>query len=248
MMRYIKGIVLLLLISLFALQPVMAKKRVDRGIEKVTLVPKGYWLMGGAFSYSENSAEDYEFLVLDNIEGTNYTFKVSPFVGYFVRNDLAIGGRFSYNRSMINLGSISLDINEDLNFDIENFYSIQHVYTGSVFMRNYIALGKSKRFGIFNEVRLSVGGGQSKQLNGKNNDEITGSYQDILEMELGLIPGIVGFLTDNVAVEASVNVLGFEYKKYSQVRDQIYEGALESSGVNFKVDIFSINIGVSFYF
>ena len=67
-------------------------------------------------------------------------------------------------------------------------------------------------------------------------------------MELGLIPGIVGFLTDNVAVEASVNVLGFEYKKYSQVRDQIYEGALESSGVNFKVDIFSINIGVSFYF
>ena len=248
MMRYIKSFVLTVLVSLFAFSPVMAKKKVDRGIEKVTLVPKGYWLMGGSFSYSENTADDYEFLVLDDIKGTNYSFKVSPFLGYFVGNDLAIGARFAYGRSMLNLGSISLDINEDLNFDIENFYSLQHVYTGSVFMRNYVALGKSKRFGIFNEVRLSVGGGQSKQISGENNDEITGSYQDILEMELGLIPGIIGFLTENVAVEASVNVLGFEYKKYSQVRDQIYEGSFESSGVNFKVDIFSINIGLSFYF
>ena len=248
MMRYIKSFVLTVLVSLFAFSPVMAKKKVDRGIEKVTLIPKGYWLMGGSFSYSENTADDYEFLVLDDIKGTNYTFKVSPFLGYFVGNDLAIGARFAYGRSMLNLGSISLDINEDLNFDIENFYSLQHVYTGSVFMRNYVALGKSKRFGIFNEVRLSVGGGQSKQISGENNDEITGSYQDILEMELGLIPGIIGFLTENVAVEASVNVLGFEYKKYSQVRDQIYEGSFESSGVNFKVDIFSINIGLSFYF
>lgn len=248
MMKYIKSTVLFVLVSLFALQPLMAKNRVDRGIEKVTLVPKGYWLGGGSFSYGENSADDYEFLVLNEINGTNYNFKVSPFIGYFVANDLAIGARFSYNRSMINLGSISLDINEDLNFAVENYYSIQHMYTGSVFLRNYVALGKSKRFGIFNEVRLSVGGGQAKQITGENNDDITGSYQDILKMELGLIPGVVAFLTDNVAVEASVNVLGFEYKKYSQIRDQIYEGSFESSGVNFKIDLFSINIGISFYF
>ncbi len=248
MMRYIRNFVLMLFVSLFAFSPATARKKVDRGIEKVTLVPKGYWLGGGSFSYSENTAQDYDFLVLNDIEGTNYTFKVSPFLGYFVANDLAVGARFSYSRSMINLGSISLDINEDLNFSVENFYSIQHMYTGSVFMRNYVALGKSRRFGIFNEVRFSMGGGQAKQLNGESNEDITGSYQDILKMELGLIPGIIGFLTDNVAVEASVNVLGFEYKKYSQTRDRIYEGSFESSGVNFKVDIFSINIGVSFYF
>lgn len=248
MMKHIKSTVLLVLVSLFAFQPLMARKKVDRGIEKVTLVPKGYWLGGGSFSYSENAADDYEFIVLNDIKGTNYNFKVSPFIGYFVANDLAVGARFSYNRSMLNLGSVSLDINEDLNFAVENFYSIQHMYTGSVFLRNYVALGKSKRFGIFNEVRLSVGGGQSKQITGENNEDITGSFQDILQMELGLIPGVIGFLTDNVAVEASVNVLGFEYKKYSQVRDQIYEGSFESSGVNFKVDLFSINIGISFYF
>lgn len=248
MMKFIKNTILLAIALLFAVGPAMAKRKVDRGIQKVTLVPKGYVLGGGSFSYSENTAQDYDFLVLDDIEGTNYTFKVSPFIGYFVRNDLAIGARFSYNRSMINLGSISLDINEDLNFSVENFYSIQHMYMGSVFMRNYVALGRSQRFGLFNEVRFSMGGGQSKQLNGESNEEITGSYQNILQMQLGLIPGIIGFLTENVAVEASVNVLGFEYKKYSQTRDRIYEGSFESSGVNFKVDIFSINIGVSFYF
>ena len=66
-------------------------------------------------------------------------------------------------------------------------------------------------------------------------------------MELGVIPGITAFIAENVAVEASVNVLGLSYKKYDQTRNQVYQGSLESAGVNFKVDILSINIGVSFY-
>ena len=65
---------------------------------------------------------------------------------------------------------------------------------------------------------------------------------------MGIIPGFTVFIANEVAVEASVNVLGFSYKKYSQTRDRIYEGSFEHSGVDFKVDIFSINIGVSFYF
>ncbi len=148
---------------------------------------------------------------------------------------------------MIKLNSTSLNISEDLNFDIENFYNLRHIYTGAVFFRNYISLGNSKRFALFNEVRLSAGGGQGKTISGVE-EELKGSYQDILEMELGLIPGVTAFIAESVAVEASINVLGFSYKKYDQTRNQVYQGSFESSGVNFKVDILSINIGVSFYF
>ena len=96
-------------------------------------------------------------------------------------------------------------------------------------------------------MRLSAGGGEGKTISGVD-EELKGSYQDILEMELGLIPGVTAFIAESVAVEASINVLGFSYKKYDQTRNQVYQGSFESSGVNFKVDILSINIGVSFYF
>ncbi|MBQ3521840.1 MAG: hypothetical protein IJA38_03295 [Bacteroidales bacterium] len=223
------------------------KEEFSRGIEMSTFVPKGNWIAGGSFSYSENTASDYEMLIVEDIDGTNYSFKVSPFVGYFFKDNLCIGGRFGYSRSMIKLNSTSLNISEDLNFDIENFYNLRHIYTGAVFFRNYISLGNSKRFALFNEVRLSAGGGQGKTISGVE-EELKGSYQDILEIELGLIPGVTAFIAESVAVEASINVLGFSYKKYDQTRNQVYQGSFESSGVNFKVDILSINIGVSFYF
>lgn len=223
------------------------KEHFSRGIEMTTFVPKGQWISGGSFSYSENTADDYDLPIIEDIDGTNYTFKVSPYIGYFFKDNLCIGGRFGYSRSMIRLNSTSIGISEDLDFSIENFYNVKHTYTGSIFFRNYMSLGNSRRFAVFNEVRLTGGSGQGKTISGTD-DGLKGSYQEILEIELGIIPGITAFIAENVAVEASVNVLGFSYKKYDQTRDRIYTGSFESSGVNFKVDILSINIGVSFYF
>ena len=222
-------------------------EKFDRSMEMITFVPKGQWIFGGAVSYTENSASDYEFLLITDIEGTHYSFKVSPMLGYFFKDNLCIGGRFGYTRSMIKLNSTNLSISEDMSFSIDNFYSLQHMYTGAIFFRNYISLGKSKHFAIFNEVRLTGGTGQAKQFSGSD-ENLSGTYQKTIQAELGVIPGITAFIANNVAVEASVNVLGVSYKNYDQTRDQIYKGSLEHSGINFKIDLLSINIGVAFYF
>ena len=237
---------LALLSGMFNSVAAQSSEGFSRGIQNSVFVPKGQWIVGGSFSYSETSASDYELLIVEDIDGSNYSFKVSPYAGYFFKDNLCIGGRFGYSRTMTKLNSTSINLTDDLNFSINNFYNLKHIYTGAVFFRNYIALGQSKRFAIFNEVRLSAGGGQSKTISGEG-DNVSGSYQDIFELELGVIPGITAFISDNVAVEASVNVLGLSYNKYDQTRDQVYKGSLESTGVNFKVDILSINIGVSFY-
>ena len=223
-----------------------SSEKFSRGIQNSVFVPKGQWIVGGSFSYSETSASDYELLIIEDIDGSNYSFKVSPYAGYFFKDNLCIGGRFGYSRTMTKLNSTSINLTDDLNFSIDNFYNLKHIYTGAAFFRNYISLGQSRRFAIFNEVRLSAGGGQGKTISGEG-DNVSGSYQDIFELELGLIPGITAFISDNVAVEASVNVLGLSYNRYDQTRDQVYKGSLESAGVNFKVNILSINIGVSFY-
>ena len=246
-MTYLKKKIIFLLC--FGLISVMGlAQEFDRDIEQVKFVPKGQWLFGGAFSYSQTSSEDYKFLVLNNISGSNYTFKVSPYFGYFIKDNLCLGGRFAYKRSMLRLDQVDFDLGEDLdiNLNIKDYYTLNQVYSAAVIMRNYISLGKSKRFGIFNEVRLGAGGGQGKVISGKG-ESLTGTFQQILELELGVTPGLLVFITNNVAIEASVNVLGFSYSRYKQTTDQIYTGILERSSVNFKVDIFSINIGVSYY-
>lgn len=224
-----------------------SKAAYDREVQKIMFIPKGIISVGTAFSYRETSADDYEFLVVDDILGSMYSFKVSPHVGYFIKDDLSVGARFTYNRSMFKLYNTSLSLTEDLNFSIENFYTVRHSYLGSVYMRNYIGLDRTRRFALFSEVRLSVGGGQGKVMQGSG-DDITGTYQNVFQVELGVMPGLCAFVTNAVAVEASVNVLGLSYKKVTQIENQVYESGLETSGANCKVDIFSINIGMSFYF
>lgn len=40
--------------------------------------------MGSTVSYSEQSADKYQFLVLADIDAKGYTFRLSPFGGYFL--------------------------------------------------------------------------------------------------------------------------------------------------------------------
>lgn len=221
-------------------------QRFDRGINKSLFVPKGQWLCGGAFSYTQYGMENYQFLVLEDMKANGYTMNISPFVGYFFKDNVAAGARFGYRRTLVQLDKINLNLGEDLDFNINDFQSLQHVYYGTAMLRNYINLGQSKRFGLFNEVQLTLGGGQGKIISGRG-DDLTGTYQDIYEFQLGLAPGLAAFLTDQVALEASVGVLGFNYRKVKQVKDQIYEGSFNKSSANFKIDIFSIHLGVAFY-
>ena len=78
-------------------------------------------------------------------------------------------------------------------------------------------------------------------------EAVTGTYQDIFEFQLGLAPGLAAFISNDVAVEVSVGVLGFNYKTIKQTTNQVYEGSYKKNAANFKVDIFSISLGVAFY-
>lgn len=239
---------IILLSFILALPFYLEGQEFDRNIGNNLFVPKGQWLWGGSVSYGQSSADAYDVLVLSGINGSRYNFKVAPYIGYFIKDNLCVGGRFSYRRSMMQLDNVALDLGDDLDLDlsIKDYYSLSHIYSGYAILRNYVALGNSRRFGIFNEVQLGAGGGQGKVVSGRG-ESLHGTYQKVFELELGLVPGICAFITNNVAVEASVNVLGFKYKRYNQIKNRVDYGSFENSAVNFKIDLLSINIGVSFY-
>ena len=67
-------------------------------------------------------------------------------------------------------------------------------------------------------------------------------------LQIGMAPGLTAFITNFAAVEVSVGVLGFNMKWTDQTTDQIDKGSRRSSSANFKIDLFSINLGMNFYF
>ena len=88
--------------------------------------------------------------------------------------------------------------------------------------------------------------GQGKDTSGKGND-MTGSYQTTHNLQIGIAPGLAAFVTNFAAVEVSVGVMGFDFKWIQQTRNQVETGHYNKSSGNFKIDLFSINIGMTFY-
>lgn len=230
-------------------EPTINERRRQRGLtDRHTLfVPKGQWVFGGTASYSTHTNDNYRFLVIDEINSKGYTVRVSPMVAYALRNNMALGARFIYSRSLLQLDKAHLEFGSEENatkLSSKDFYTLDHKYTAAFIWRQYIPLGRSKRFALFNETSLSFGGIQSKFT---NDSPVKGTYQSGFELGIGISPGIVAFATNNMAVEVNVGVMGINYSRIEQTHNQVKDGRVESSMMNFKINILSIGLGMAFY-
>ena len=85
-------LMLLLLLCPFVVQ---GQEAFQRDIKKTFFVPKGQCVAGLSVNYSQSTQNDYQFLIIENISGDTYSFKVSPMVCYIVKDDLGLGGKFA---------------------------------------------------------------------------------------------------------------------------------------------------------
>lgn len=245
-MNKLRYIVLLMAMSVAGLVHVSAQETFKRGLEQISFIPKGQWITGVSVSYSQSNQDNYQFLIVENLSGDTYSFKVSPMLMYCFKDNLAAGGRFAYSRSRTKLESGNVVIDSETNYDVDNLYAISHNYYGTAAFRNYISLGRSMRFGFFNEVQLQFSGGESKICNGSG-DDLTGTFERSYGIDVGLAPGMIMFLSNYSAIEVNVGVLGFSYNHTKSTTDQIYVSNRDSKSANFKINLFSISFGVAFY-
>lgn len=238
--------ILTLLVLLPAAGAALGQTAFTRGLEQISFIPKGQWITGVSVNYSQSNYDNYQFLIIESIGGDTYSFKVSPMFMYCFKDNLAAGGRVGYSRSRTRLNSADVIIDSETSYEPGTLYSLSHDYYGTVLFRNYISLGKSMRFGFFNDVQLQIGGGQSKIVNGEDED-LTGTYSRNFSLDVGLTPGFIMFLNNYSAIEVSVGVLGFSYDKTHAVSDQIYIANYSTKRANFKINLFSISFGVAFY-
>lgn len=223
-----------------------AQVEFKRGLEQISFIPKGQWITGVSVSFSQSNQDNYQFFIVEDMSGDAYTFKVSPMLMYCFKDNLCAGGKMSYTRTRTRLDQARMVIDSETDYSVDNFYQISHNYSAMACFRNYISLGRSHRFGFFNEVQLQFGGGESKIINGRGND-LTGTFDKSWNMNIGLAPGMVMFLNNYSAIEVNVGVLGFNYSHTTSKTDQVYLASRESKQANFKINLFSITFGVAFY-
>ncbi|MGN0188271.1 MAG: hypothetical protein ACI395_02025 [Candidatus Cryptobacteroides sp.] len=228
----------------------------DRGIgmPNSCFIPKGSIGGGLSVSYTNynigNTANDvgYKMLfsLIQDVKGSLDSFGVSPYVSYFVADNISVGARFDYDRSGFSLGGLNLKLTDELEFNINNLNYLKQSYTGALTVRDYIPIAASKRFAMFAELRAAGSYGQAESYKIDDMDKV-GTYQDIYNFSLGVVPGITCFVTNETAIEISVGVLGFEYQKVVQTTNQVEVSVMENSKANFKINLLSINLGLSVY-
>ena len=89
-----------------------------------------------------------------------------------------------------------------------------------------------------------AGGSQAKFA---ANMPVKGTFETGELISLNLTPGVVAFVTNDMALELNVGVLGLSYEHVKQVHNQVTVGNRSSSIMSFKVNLLSIGLGMAFY-
>lgn len=226
------------------------QRRQNRGLVQMNnaFVPKGQWITGASASYSTHINDNYNFYIITDIVSDGYSVKAAPVVAYAIKDNFTIGARMEYGRTLLRIDNVSLDIESDdsagINITIYDIYSLSQSFQGFLSARQYIPLGESKRFALFSELRLGLGGSRSKYA---FDSPVQGTYAKSFDVSFGVVPGIVAFATNNIAFEVSIGALGLSYSHVDLLQNQVYEGSVDSSNMSFKLNIFSVGLGVSFY-
>lgn len=257
-MKKIYAAIILLCVSFsaYAAEDDSEAESFDRGIGRpnTLFIPKG--TVGGGLSIScanyklGNGADDagYKMLfsLIDNLYGDMQSFGIAPYVSYFIKDNLSLGLRFDYDKSGFSLDGLDLALGDLMTLNVTDMNYLQQSYSGSITMRNYMPIANSKRFAMFAELRAT--GAYAQSISYKVTDGIKqGTYQDVYKGSLSVVPGLCCFVTDEAALEVSVGILGFNHQKTVQRTNQIEVSQMTQSNASFKINLFSINMGISIF-
>lgn len=218
--------------------------RYDRGLFNYLYIVPGSWQFGLSASYGEFNTDDVQVLsMLKDVDFNGKLYSIKPSVAYCFRSNQTMGLRLNYTRGKADLANLSVDIDDDMNFELHDVSYYSQTYSLGVFYRNYVGLNRNKRFAVFNEVSLDFSSGQSR-FKRYYNEELSDTRTITRGASLNFSPGVCVFIQENAAFNVSFGVFGVKFNKESQTTNGIDEGSRFSSGANFKFNIFNINLGI----
>jgi hypothetical protein len=245
------------------------RQRFDRGLAfdtRTPSMPKGMWVAGISGGYSQHDNSDYGLFILDALDSRGNTTTISPMVHYVFANNQSIGLRFQYRHSLFDVAGADFHLTDELatmllGEDGRVRYRYENAgYMGLVSYRYYVGLGAGKRFLFFNEVQAGIGGGSGREDSGVTaaGDFKRSTHQKSVDLRLGFSPGATFFVTNAMAVELQIGLLGYEYQRLTQSSQtaattpgelgaEPLPGSRTTHNVSARFDFLSIAFGAAFY-
>lgn len=221
--------------------------RYDRGLRNYLFIPKGQWSFGLMASYGQFSTDDVQLLsILSNLDLNIKAYSLQPSISYFFRNNQSIGMKFIYVRRNLDLKNLTVDATDDMNFSLKDVSYYEQSFSTSASYRNYVGLGRDRRFGVFNDIDLSFGAGSSR-FKRYYGGELRDTRTNTVTAALNFSPGVCVFIMDYVSFNVSFGVFGIKVHHEKQLTNGVEEGSRYSSGANFKFNIFNINFGMAVF-
>lgn len=222
-------------------------RRIDREISRIRYVHKGEVMMGLTASYGTLESDDSDlWLVIDNINLGASIFTINPFVGYFFRDNMCVGGRFGYSEIAGNLGSAALSL-DDINFAVNDIVLKTKNYSFGLFLRSYAGLDPKGHFGLFGELELSMSSGTSV-FSYYSAGELHETFGDNTKIKLSFNPGMAVYIFPNVCTTISFGLGGFQYVKTTQKDAQgNVTGKRSYSNMRFRLNLAEIRIGMTIH-
>lgn len=218
--------------------------RFDRGLFNYLFIPKGIWQVGLTASYGEFSTSDLQILdIISDIDFNGKIWSIRPYCQYFIKSNLSVGLRLGYTQGRANIGAFNLDI-DDISFNLHDIMYKSNNYSAALTFSQYLGITRRGRFGVFNEVELSLAGGDV-DFHRPYNGEMRKTHTDTFETALNFSPGVCVYVLDQISFNVSLGVFGLNIKHEKQKVNGEDLGSRTTSGANFRFNIFNINFGIA---
>ncbi len=214
------------------------------GSARPVMAAKGQWMLGGNAAYSGHENQDYTFAFANDIHSVGFKLSAAPEFCWFFKDNLGIGGKLSYGRTMLSLAEGSAEFG-NVSIGIQDYYTVSQNTSFMAFIRYYIPIGYSRRLAFHVDAGLQGLYGQGKQTD-EHSGAVVGTWQSRWKAALVCHPGLTAFLSDRTALFASVGIAGLSYGDRTQIHNQVAHGSASSFSVSYLLDLTSPNIGIDF--
>ncbi|MGN0202450.1 MAG: hypothetical protein ACI399_06035 [Candidatus Cryptobacteroides sp.] len=210
-------------------------------------MPKGSSGAGLQVSYMDLSSTDSDLLlVLDGLNAQGTIMSVAPFFSYTYKDNKAIGFKLKYSKGSGGISDTDISfLSDDPLLSIEDVTANTRNFQFQLFKRSYLGLDENGRFGLFNDIVLSYGSSRSSFAVGPDNLD---SYSNTDKIKLGICPGIMIFILNNVCTHVSMSIGGISYTHIDNYKDGVINGSRDYTKAHFAPDVTDISMGLTVFF
>lgn len=205
-------------------------------------ITKGRYYGSLTFSLDSRKSENEDQLIRQVVDQNKYDYRISGNGGYAIKDNMTLGLSAGYGRAK-----------EEITFVDENgenitSKSLQQGLSLAPNMRNYIPIGKGQlQILIQTELNLTIGESLQRTFRKDDIEKVEGNF---LDLKLGVSPGVILFFDKHWAFETTVGIAGLSMRieKETTNGDRDNRQKVVQTGVDLKLNLLQLNLGVARYF